>query len=368
MKMKLFVIIIAFLCATIASAQNYSIRVAYNTNLRAGSSLQAGVVASAPAGTTLRVTGSHGRWLQIDWHGGRVWMADWVNHSRVDDAPQPPAPAQTPVDNCCFVDRQCHSEKDWADGYWAYQNNQCGGAPPSSSATAAQPASSSPAQIDNCCFAGWQCHSEKDWADGYWAYQNGQCEGAAPAQPGRSPGDAPATVDNCCWVNRVCSTQEDWDQGWAAYKYYACSTDIPMTIKGSSNFVALTRAGFQLLKDKAPRWYAHGISGLRLIAMEAPDAGIGFYPHNLSMGYGYDGDKTPSEYDIVEMAGSIAHEACHGHAWINNTQTDGWRNELPCMQAELAVYRKVDPQDRFGFIAWAQHIVDNIRDPAIWWW
>ena len=33
----------------------------------------------------------------------------------------------TPVDvnNCCFVNRQCVTEQQWVDGYWAYQRNQC---------------------------------------------------------------------------------------------------------------------------------------------------------------------------------------------------------------------------------------------------
>lgn len=33
--------------------------------------------------------------------------------------------AQQEIDNCCFVDRQCKSEQEWVDGYWAFQNNQC---------------------------------------------------------------------------------------------------------------------------------------------------------------------------------------------------------------------------------------------------
>ena len=141
-----------------------------------------------------------------------------------------------------------------------------------------------------------------------------------------------------------------------------------MNINGSSNFVALARSGFNLLKDKAPQWYAYGISGLKSIRMDPPGSGIGFLDHIGAMVYGYDGNKAPTEYDVVEMAGAIAHEACHGHALKDGTNTSGWRNELPCMQAELAVYRLVDPGDRHGFIVWAQHIVDNIRDPSIWWW
>ncbi len=27
------------------------------------------------------------------------------------------------IDNCCFVDRQCHSDQDWVNGYWAFQQS-----------------------------------------------------------------------------------------------------------------------------------------------------------------------------------------------------------------------------------------------------
>ena len=53
------------------SAQNYSIRVTSNTNLRAAASLQASIVETVPAGTTLNVVGSADRWLRIDRMGTR---------------------------------------------------------------------------------------------------------------------------------------------------------------------------------------------------------------------------------------------------------------------------------------------------------
>ena len=54
------------LISSIALAQTYSIRVTHYTNLRASHSLQSRVVETAPAGTTLAVVGSNGRWLQIN--------------------------------------------------------------------------------------------------------------------------------------------------------------------------------------------------------------------------------------------------------------------------------------------------------------
>ncbi len=84
------------------------------------------------------------------------------------------------TDNCCFVDRQCHSDRDWIDGYYAFQNHQCAAPAPSQTVASSQPVGAAPAQIDNCCFVDRQCHSDQDWIAGYHAYQNNQC--AAPAQ------------------------------------------------------------------------------------------------------------------------------------------------------------------------------------------
>ncbi len=122
------------------------------------------------------------------------------------------------IDNCCFVDRQCSTDQQWIDGYWAFQNNQCP-APASS-----QPVSGTPAQVDNCCFVDRQCHSDQDWTNGYWAYQNNQC--GAPSQTltsSQPTGGAPAQVDNCCFVDRQCSTDLDWMGGWHAYQAGQCS-------------------------------------------------------------------------------------------------------------------------------------------------
>lgn len=188
------------LFSSAASAQSYSIRVTYNTNLRVSYSLSSAVIASAPAGTSLQVVGNMGRWLRINWNGNDLWMADWVAYTRVEGSESTLGQSARNIDNCCFVDRQCHSDQDWTDGYWAFQNNQCPSAAPAQTPVSSAPAGGAPAQIDNCCFAGWQCQSDKDWADGYWAYQNGQCDGTAPAQPQRTPGDAPATVDHIAGI------------------------------------------------------------------------------------------------------------------------------------------------------------------------
>ena len=114
MRYKSFATIVAvFVLSGAASAQTYSIRVDFNTNLRAEPSLDSQVVESAPAGSILQVVDSFNRWLKISRNGREVWMASWVSHSRVAEggqtASQPASNVPAQVDNCCFVDRQCHT-------------------------------------------------------------------------------------------------------------------------------------------------------------------------------------------------------------------------------------------------------------------
>ncbi len=147
MKFRLFAVTVLLICFYgQASAQTYHIRVTQNTNLRASYSLQSGIAETVPAGTTLQVGGSFNRWLSIS-RNGDVWMADWVPYDRVESAQTP-----SDVNNCCFVDRQCATDQEWTDGYWAFQNNQCPVSPPATRQTSTQPSTTQPQSIDNCCF------------------------------------------------------------------------------------------------------------------------------------------------------------------------------------------------------------------------
>ena len=235
MKAKLLATTIAlFLLYNLASAQGYSIRVEFNTNLRAEASLESDVVESAPAGSILQVVDNFNRWLKISRSGSELWMANWVRHTRTAESgqtettSQPASNVPAQVDNCCFVDRQCNTPADWENGYWAYQNGQCAAPAQPQAQTPAQPVSNVPAQVDNCCFVDRQCNTPADWENGYWAFQNGQC--AAPTQsqpqaqtPARPVSNVPAQVDNCCFVDRQCNTPADWEIGFYAFRDNQCA-------------------------------------------------------------------------------------------------------------------------------------------------
>ena len=316
MKFKLIaILVIAFLLCTVASAQSYSVRVTHNTNLRASYSLDARIVDSAAAGTTLTVTGSRDMWLMIDRSGREVWMADWVPMTRVEGGP-----VSADINNCCFVDRQCASDQEWTAGYWAFQNNQCGAPIAPVSSVSTPTSATDPADVNNCCFTGWQCHSQTDWEAGYHAFQTNQCKHRG------------------------------------------------LAIEGPDSFVALLHNTLDVIQDRSPDWYGYIISGLSKI----------LYDPGAQRSAVYIGSGTwhvpPSRADSwanavsVGIVGSLAHEACHVHQHIAGQVLSALVEERACLETQIAAARAVYPTGSQGYINWATNLLANIDDPAFQWW
>ena len=112
-----------------AEATKSSVR--FTVRLRASYSIDSPVVGKALAGDVLQVVGRYNRWLKIERDGTTAWLADWLDFTRLDQEQTSSAEAATNqqqrsnIDNCCFVNRQCHSDREWIEGYWAYQRNEC---------------------------------------------------------------------------------------------------------------------------------------------------------------------------------------------------------------------------------------------------
>ena len=200
----------------------------------------------------------------------------------------PPANSSAPVDNCCGIDRQCSTDAEWLSGWQAYQNRQCAAPAQLQPQTSAAPVASTPATVDNCCGIDRQCSSDQEWSDGYWAFQNGQCVAQVEtvSQPAIS---APATGGNCCSLGWTCSP--NWkggvevEQGYWAYQINQCA-GLPQTsavtltgpvprIEGSSRFVDHIIVALKLMKSVAPDWYNYVITGMDSI-VEVPVPGWKF--------------------------------------------------------------------------------------------
>ena len=373
MKARLFILLLAILAlCNVASAQSYSIRVAFNTVLRASYSLDSAALSLARAGTTLQVVGQHDRWLLVQRDGREYWMASWVRYERLEtSAPAQPQPSN--IDNCCFVDRQCSSDQQWTDGYWAFQNGQCAAPAQTQPQTSTQPVTVAiPTGVDNCCQVNRQCHSDDDWVRGYHDFHDNQCEGAPPPSTAPVSGPFPEGVDNCCRVNQQCHSDEDWTRGWLAFQHFQCNVP-PATqgvnIQGSPAFVSQVRNAFALLRDRAPQWWKYSTTGLNTMKM-IPEGGIsGVYTHTktyedtlseaLKFGTG--------EAGLVYVIYGIVHEACHVHEEHRFVGKGTLAEEKACMEASLHALETVNPAHR-GTIEWIRWVIANIYDPDVQWW
>ena len=202
-------------------------------------------------------------------------MAGWVRHSRVERSALTESPSQTPVDNCCFVDRLCNTDQEWTDGFWAFQTGQC--AAPVQSLPQVQPQTQPgiSSAIDNCCFVDRQCNTDREWTNGYWAFQKGFCTGRVQIHPNRQtetqPGflspapsqtwiptqrDNPNDINNCCYLDRECHSDEEWRAGYVAFKEQECwdsyhkwaRTPIPGAVPAAGRRQLLYRSGLALPK------------------------------------------------------------------------------------------------------------------------
>ena len=314
-----------FLLCTVASAQEeYQIRTDANVNLRATFSLEGDIVEAVPAGTILQVVGMFNRWLKISRNGNELWLADWVSYTRVADGGQTQSRTdtrtQSQIDNCCFVDRQCHGDQEWTNGYWAFQNNQC----------------------------------------------------AAPLQSGlqipmTSTGIVSSEGNNCCFLNWQCNTDEEWSRGHFAFHIDHCDVPPGLIIEGPENFVARVRATLRFLEQKSPEWFAYAVSGLQKIRL-VEGTGISSIRFRTST-WTMSADTVnfdPGERASISMASAMVHEACHMHRVLGGQESSNYTGEKACLEVQIEAAATFDTFG--GHVSWLQHILDNIDNPEFQWW
>ena len=328
MKAKCFAVIIAmFALYGVATAQDYAIRADSRSNLRSCAGFDCRVVETVPVGTVLEVVGEFNRWLKISRNGAEVWMANWVDYSRVEHSEQASSQPASNVDNCCFVDRQCNTDAEWSSGFWAYQNNQCAVPSQSQPPTSSQPASIDPSRIDNCCFLDWQCNTDDDWLTGFHAFQNNQCK-------------HPEVV-----------------------------------IEGSADFIARVEAALDMLKDRAPEWYAYAVSGPDRFKEVPESQGAGTLGRTFNITPGHAFSDGPIETSLTWLAGVIVHDACHINRFVAGllryeSEAEKLYEERLCLQAQIEALEAMNlrGRDNQNLIQYLQNVLKNIDNSEYQWW
>ena len=290
MKAKLFgVIIAALILCSVASAQGYAIRADSNINLRARPNLESDIIVTVPAGTILHVIDEFNRWLKVSRTGTEMWMADWVSYTRVESSSQPqtssPPVSSVPsnVDNCCFVDRQCHTDEEWTSGFWAFQNNQC-------AAPAQSPVDTAPAQAPAGNKHGMIFEGSPDWT--------------------RYVSEA---------LNKLRVRAPEW------YVYVSNVTDKFVEYwEGSEH----ERSAAAYVRPPERTIYIHR-------SATHPFADDGVYFSHVSFGVRYFYTVPEHELNIFSLAGLLVHEACHLHQHEDGHIYQYPSSEVMCHLVEL---------------------------------
>jgi len=183
------------------------------------------------------------------------------------------------VDNCCGIDRECQTDQQWTDGYWAFQNGHCAAPAQPQPQSPVQETNATPSEVNNCCFVGWECHSNDDWVRGYNAYQENQCGGGA--------------ITNTSIIN------------------------LP-EIEGNEWFRQQVLEAFEFLRVNSPKWFNYIASKIQSI-VDVP---------GLASKYGrvrFAQIRTGSRRIEVNsdairknswpLHNILVHEACHAHQW-----------------------------------------------------
>ena len=260
--------------------------------------------------------------------------------TRVQSVAQQSAAAPlSSIDNCCHLDRSCHSEDEWRAGYAAFEALECWEEYVQWKRTPDpryMPASGS----NNCCTApGWLCLEDEHFRKGFWAFQ--EYKHCAPnVKATYLPRlDSYVNAENCCHYGWNCPTDQNWVDGYHAYRANQCPQPVPpasvagpIQIHGPADYVADTLRGLQWLLTHAPKWYAYVTDVVRVIrvvydrvgAAVDPVKGHVFTQHWSSPSMA---DLKPGQFPLknygYERSTTIAlilvHEACHVHAHRNGT-------------------------------------------------
>ena len=94
--------------------------------------------------------------------------------------------------------------------------------------------------------------TDDEWVRGFHAYRDNQCGAATPAE----------AADSCCQLGWNCTIEADHFVGRRTIERgQECGSPIQVPfdgtiIEGTETFIAQVTAALELLRSRAPEWYA----------------------------------------------------------------------------------------------------------------
>ena len=138
-------------------------------------------------------------------------------------------------------------------------------------------------------------------------------------------------------------------------------------IDGDADFIAHVEKALDLLKAKAPSSYADVASAVVMIRQV--DAFSGMCYNNGAYRVGEETAHAPgyaAPAQVVWLAGTIVHDACHRARFVAGESPSGRDAELACLKLQAAALKKIEKGTAFA--AYVQSLVDGVDDPSNQYW
>jgi hypothetical protein len=137
-------------------------------------------------------------------------------------------------------------------------------------------------------------------------------------------------------------------------------------IVGDEQFVAQAGAALELLVSEAPDVYAEVLLHISTVESVPAGSGMDVFTNTFRVGEvtayapGYE------EADqVVWLAGTIVHDACHSRLYTDGEPYTGRDAELACLQDQLEALLVLSG---FAFENYVQSLVDGVDDPENAYW
>lgn len=142
----------------------------------------------------------------------------------------------------------------------------------------------------------------------------------------------------------------------------ATATAAGIRIEGSNEFVERVEAALQLLSERAPEALVRVEQGIATIRLVSSGPGINVYSktylvrEETAFAPGY------SRRDqVIWLAGSIVHDACHSNLYIQGEDHYGTAAEVTCLERQLEALELID--DGSHFSNHIKGLIDTADDP-----
>jgi hypothetical protein len=137
-------------------------------------------------------------------------------------------------------------------------------------------------------------------------------------------------------------------------------------IIGDDQFVAQADAALSLLAEETPEIYAEVLTEIDAIESVPEGSGMDVFTKTFRVGDvtayapGYE-----AEDQVVWLAGTIVHDACHSRLYSEGEEYIGRDAELACLQDQLDALLVLSG---YAFETYIQSLIDGVDDPANAYW